>query len=249
MGTGLTCALLLSILGALPAEQRSAPTTVASGLVSVERRQFSARDGIGTIEVDILNKTKVQVTAWLVSVNYTLSNGDKGQQGILRDEYSAHLLPPRADAGPVGPNGVRRDAIVIPLPAGMTLEAVSVELTMVVFEDDTWSGDALSAKYLFEKRGRETRVWGVIAEAMRQGRDVGGQAGLKKALDHLEQSTSEVRQDPSLQTIRRNLERALAWTLKVNPDDFLRTWVDRANEREQIAAAHLQPKGIRSGGQ
>ena len=252
MGTGqLTCALWLAILGAPIAEQQSAPTSVSSDLVTIERRQFSENGTIGTIEVDLLNKTQVGLTAWLVAVNYTLSNGDKRTSGIMRDEYDAHLYPqpPDGDAGPVSPGVLRREAIMVVVPMGVEIEAVSAGLAMVAFEDDTWSGDALSAKYLFEKRAREARVWGAIAEAMRQGSDVGGQTGLKKVLAHLEQSTSADRQDTAVQSVRQNLERAIASTLNVNPDDFLRRWLQRAVQGQEVAAAHLHPRGIRSGRQ
>lgn len=222
------------------------PASTQQVLVLTANTTVGSRNGRSTIEFDIVNRTNEIVAAWRVTLRYRLSDGREKVSGLVKDSDD-EVESPRSSNGRIPANGLIREFLLLPAGETPNIESIDANVDFAVFADETWLGDARGVQDIYDMRRREAESWSVIGDAMRLGRSVGGRAGLLRALDHLKRKDQSDYANPTKAIMRKNLQRAIdgSPSIRIQPAEFFRIWVERAEKHQKAAEGRLSPKGIR----
>jgi hypothetical protein len=231
--------LILLGLGLIEAQQ---PEKLVSALDPVI---VETPDGRRTVEVDLTNKANQDVTYWMVSIRYMLSNGDVEHRGHGRDLYPAYSRSrPDSERDRVIPaRGTVRAVIDLGQTEGLSVISVRTEIEEAVFADGSWFGDPASVQDVFARRDRDARALAFVLASLKDGAaSASGLDAVRVALQRLERKWPNDPDEGWTRTMRRNLQWVIDGTIKTSPDEFMEHWIPQIEAAWRVADTHRRAK-------
>lgn len=232
--------LVVAVLLGPAIRSHGADLVVASNPVLVP-----AAYGRQALEFTVANNADQPVTAWEAGVECTYSDDSVRTWWLAREGYEVYVGVSTAEGRVISPHASVTGWILLSARDGLTIVAMRPAVRWAVFADGSWIGDPAGVEDVFRQRQREYRAWSIVVAALRawQAADSGRQ-GLIVALEYLNAKGQEDYEHPVKRQMRRNLQLAIDRdaSITVAPDEFLRKWLTRAQERLDAAEAHRRAK-------